>query len=69
MIDIKHEKILANQLTLGMFVSELDKPWIESDFMLQGFILNDQADLDKIIATCTHVYIDRTRSIGDQFAE
>lgn len=69
MVDIKHEKILANQLTLGMFVSELDKPWIESDFMLQGFILNDQADLDKMIATCTHVYIDRTRSIGDQFAE
>lgn len=69
MIDIKHEKILANQLTLGMFVCELDKPWIESDFMLQGFILNDQADLDKMVATCTHVYIDRTRSIGNQFAE
>lgn len=69
MVDIKHEKILTNQLALGMFISELDKPWIESDFMLQGFILNDQADLDKIIATCAYVYIDRTRSIGDQFAE
>lgn len=69
MIDIKHEKIFTNQLALGMFVTELDKPWIESDFMLQGFILSDQTDLDKMVATCAHVYIDRTRSIGPQFAE
>ncbi len=69
MVDIKREKILTNQLALGMFVTELDKPWIESDFMLQGFILDDQADLDKMIATCSHVYIDRTRSIGNEFAE
>ncbi len=69
MVDIKNEKILANQLALGMFVTKLDKPWIESDFMLQGFILEDQADLEKMAATCAYVYIDRTRSIGDQFAE
>lgn len=69
MIDIKNEKVLANQLALGMFVTKLDKPWIESDFMLQGFILEDQADLDKMAASCAYVYIDRTRSLGDQYAD
>jgi HD-GYP domain-containing protein (c-di-GMP phosphodiesterase class II) len=68
MIDIKNEKIPASQLELGMFVSALDKPWIESDFMLQGFVLEDQTDLDKIKSTCTYVYVDRTKSIGNQFA-
>ncbi len=68
MIDIKKEQIPAHQLELGMFVVELDKPWIESDFLMQGFVLDDQADLDKMKATCDHVFIDRTRSVGVQFA-
>ena len=68
MIDIKKEKIDVTQLSLGMFVSELDKPWIESPFMLQGFVLEEQAELDKMMAICKFVYIDRTKSIGSQFA-
>lgn len=68
MDDIKNEKIPTSQLALGMFVSALDKPWIESDFMLQGFVLEDQVDLDKMKSTCDYVYIDRTKSIGNQFA-
>lgn len=67
MIDIKNEKIEVSQLKLGMFISELDKPWNESDFMLQGFVLEEQADLDKIRSTCAYVVIDRTRSIGKAF--
>lgn len=68
MVDIKNEKIPTSQLALGMFVSALDKPWIESDFMLQGFVLEDRVDLDKMKSTCNYVYIDRTKSIGHQFS-
>ena len=68
MIDIKKEKIPAHLLELGMFIVELDKPWIESDFLLQGFILEFQVDLDKMQSTCEFVYIDRTKSTGIQFA-
>lgn len=68
MSDIKKEQISTVQLELGMFVVELDKPWIESDFLMQGFLLEDQADLNKMRSTCEHVFIDRTRSIGTQFA-
>ena len=68
MIDIKKEQISANLLELGMFVVELDKPWMESDFLLQGFVLEDQADLDKMKSTCEYVYVDRTKSIGTQFS-
>lgn len=67
MVDIKKEKILTSQLELGMFVVALDKPWIESDFLMQGFVLEDPADFEKMIATCAHVFIDRTKSIGNQF--
>ncbi|MFW5432119.1 MAG: HD-GYP domain-containing protein [Methylophilaceae bacterium] len=68
MIDIKKEQIPAYQLELGMFIVELDKPWIESDFLMQGFLLEDQADLNKMRSTCEHVFIDRTKSTGNQFS-
>ncbi|MFM9836539.1 MAG: HD-GYP domain-containing protein [Methylophilaceae bacterium] len=68
MSDIKKEKIDVRNLSLGMFVTELDRPWIDSPFMLQGFVLDDQADLDKMLALCEFVYIDRTKSIGVHFS-
>jgi HD-GYP domain-containing protein (c-di-GMP phosphodiesterase class II) len=68
MVEIKKEEIAAERLQLGMYVTELDRPWAGTPFLLQGFLLDDQADLDKLRSICKFVYIDRTRSIGDQFA-
>ena len=67
MVDLKKEQIEVEKLTLGMFVTELDRPWINSPFMLQGFVLEDQADIDTMMSLCKFVYIDRTKSIGTQF--
>ena len=68
MDDIKKEQIAVERLTLGMYVTELDRPWAGTPFMLQGFLLDNQNDLDTMLALCKFVYIDRSRSIGDQFA-
>jgi HD-GYP domain-containing protein (c-di-GMP phosphodiesterase class II) len=68
MSDVKKEKIEVKNLSLGMFVTELDIPWIESPFMLQGFVLDDQADLNNMTSLCKFVYIDRTKSIGEHFS-
>lgn len=51
-----------------MYVAELDRPWQGTPFMLQGFVLEDQADIDTLNSICKFVYIDRTKSIGEQFA-
>jgi HD-GYP domain-containing protein (c-di-GMP phosphodiesterase class II) len=68
MDDIKKEQIGVEKLALGMYVSELDRPWAGTPFMLQGFLLDDQNDLDTMQSLCNFVYIDRSRSIGDHFA-
>ena len=68
MIDIKREQIDVRKLTLGMYVTELDRPWVGTPFMLQGFVLDDQVDIDKLQTLCKFVYIDRTKSVGNQFA-
>ncbi len=67
MEDIKREKIEVSRLELGMYITELDRPWVGTPFMLQGFVLDNQADIDKLQSLCTFVYIDRTNSIGSQF--
>ena len=68
MAEIKKEQIAAEKLELGMYVTELDRPWAGTPFLLQGFLLDDQTDLDKIRSICQFVFIDRTRSVGNQFA-
>lgn len=45
-------------LDLGMFVSELDRPWHETPFPIQGFLIRNSDDIDSLTYYCTHVYID-----------
>ncbi len=59
------EIVAAQDLRLGMFVSELDRPWLESPFLLQGFLVEDQETLAQVRDVCRFVYVDRARSSGD----
>ncbi|CAG1022819.1 Cyclic di-GMP phosphodiesterase [Patescibacteria group bacterium] len=51
-------KIDVRDLQIGMYVSQLDKPWTESPFLFQGFELKTQADVDAVRKECQYVYID-----------
>lgn len=59
------EIVAAQDVRIGMFVSELDRPWLESPFLLQGFLVEDQDTLDQLRSVCRFVYVDRARSTGD----
>ena len=41
-----------------MYVSELDRPWIESRFLFQGFTIATQEELDELRGLCKYVYIE-----------
>ena len=58
-------RISAFDLRIGMFVAELDRPWEELPFLLQGFLLSDQEDLDLLKNLVSEVVIDPTRSQTD----
>ncbi len=47
-----------NQLKLGMYVSELDKPWEETHFMFQGFVIDSQKLLDEVQHVSEYVQVD-----------
>lgn len=59
------EIVAARDLIVGMFVAELDRPWLESSFLLQGFLIEDVAMLEQVQKQCRFVYVDRSRSVGD----
>jgi len=51
-------RIPVDELALGMHVIELDKPWLETDFLLQGFIIKERAEIDSLQRQCAFVYIE-----------
>lgn len=51
-------RVAVNDLQLGMFVSALDRPWLETPFLLQGFLIKSIDDIDELRKHCTYVYID-----------
>ena len=38
-------KVPAMNLEPGMFVAELDRPWLETPFALQGFVVRDTSEI------------------------
>jgi HD-GYP domain-containing protein (c-di-GMP phosphodiesterase class II) len=54
----KHYRIATGELAIGMFVAELDRPWIDTPFLLQGFLIDSQSELDTVRKFCRHVKVD-----------
>jgi len=52
------KEISVEDLSFGMFVSKLDRPWTETPFMFQGFVLNSDKQLDALKKFCKVVFVD-----------
>jgi HD-GYP domain-containing protein (c-di-GMP phosphodiesterase class II) len=59
-------KVDAKDLKVGMFVADLDRPWIDTPFLLQGFLIEDDQQIRQLQRHCQFVIVDRTRSVGAQ---
>jgi len=57
-------KINVAYLKVGMYVSNLDRPWIDTPFLLEGFLIENEEDLFVLNEYCTYVYIDVDRGIS-----
>jgi HD-GYP domain-containing protein (c-di-GMP phosphodiesterase class II) len=55
---VKSEKVQVADLVEGMYVSDLDRPWIETDYLMEGFYIENRRDIQKLQSLCKHVYID-----------
>jgi len=48
----------------GLYVTELDRPWVETPFLFQGFRIADEQDLDTLRRYCRTVVIDTDQCDG-----
>lgn len=55
-------KLAVTDLTCGMYVCELDRPWLESQCLFQGFYIDTEAQLQELksgcLRECKYVVID-----------
>lgn len=61
------EQVSVDKLAIGMFVAELDRPWLGTPFLIQGFVIESQEQIEQFQKLCKHVFVERTLSTGDQF--
>lgn len=55
-------KLAIGDLDIGMYVSALDRPWLGTPFLTQGFFIESREDITRLRKYCEFVYIDRHRS-------
>lgn len=58
----RSQRIAVEHLRLGMFVAELDRPWSDTPFLIQGFAIDSAIELSTLRRYCGHVFVDLERS-------
>jgi len=56
------KNIPVAELQFGMYVAELDRPWTETPFVFQGFVLETEEQLETLKKFCKTVFVDEARN-------
>ncbi len=57
-VDIVRKKIDVQYLEVGMYVAELDRPWLGTPFLFQGFEIRSPDAIEELKRYCKWVYVD-----------
>ena len=60
-MSLRQLAIDAENVTEGMYVSKLDRPWLETPFLFQGFEIRERSEIDLLRQYCHVVYVDIDR--------
>ena len=55
-------RVEAGRLRRGLFVTELDRPWLDTPFLIQGFLADSEIEVKTLKRYCRYVYVDLERS-------
>ncbi len=55
-------KVQTKDLAVGMYVSGLDRPWLETPFIIQGFCVETPDEIERVRSFCEYVFVDVTKS-------
>ncbi len=57
-------RVPVGALVPGMFVSRLDRPWTSTPFLMQGFLIRGDRDIEQLRQYCQFVYVDPVKSVA-----
>ena len=61
---IEERKVAVGELKAGMYVCRLDRPWEGTPYLLQGVMIEDDADIALLASLCSEVYVDVERGLA-----
>lgn len=53
------QMVPVEELQIGMYVAQLDRPWLETPFLFQGFYIRDTDEIELIKSYCQQVHVSR----------
>jgi HD-GYP domain-containing protein (c-di-GMP phosphodiesterase class II) len=53
----------TQKLKAGMYISNLDRPWLDTPFLMQGFLISDDDEIEELKKYCKYVLIDIDKGI------
>ena len=56
------KRLPVGQLRYGIYVAELDRPWTDTPFVFQGFVLETEEELETLKSSCKWVLVDEALS-------
>ncbi len=56
------KSVPVSELRFGMYIAELDRPWTDTPFRFQGFVLSTEQQLETLKKLCKTVLVDPERS-------
>ena len=62
MLAVEKITIDSSDAAIGMYVSMLDRPWLETPFVFQGFTIRDRMDIELLQSYCSDIQIDVQKS-------
>lgn len=62
--EIEEQKVDVRDLVPGLYVCRLDRPWTDTPFALQGFLIENADEIRELTRLCRHVFVDTERSIA-----
>jgi HD-GYP domain-containing protein (c-di-GMP phosphodiesterase class II) len=63
---MNRKTVLVGELRLGMYVAQLDRPWLGTPFHFQGFPITSDEQIAELRKHCKAVEIDLEKSVGDE---
>lgn len=55
-------KVNADEIKVGMYMSHPDRPWLETPFLFQGLLLDNDKLINQVKQVCKHIYVDQEKS-------